>query len=240
VYTAFSGSHQDAIKKGMAALPDDYTQWEVPYLPIDPKHVGRTYEAIIRVNSQSGKGGVAYIMDAEHGLDLPRRLQVEFSKEIQAVTETSGTEIKSGELWDVFSRTYLPGDAGIRLLSSEVTSSTAWDGAGNVTRVTSQVLVDGVHRTVSGQGNGPVEALVNALSAELAVEMEVRDYTEHALTAGTGASAVAYVEAAGPSGAGTVWGVGMDSSILDASLHAVVSAANRLRDGAAANRLRLR
>src|SRR5579884_4151500 len=108
VYTAFSGSHQDAIKKGMAALPPDYHTWEVPYLPIDPKHVGRTYEAIIRVNSQSGKGGVAYVMDSEHGLDLPRTLQIEFSRQVQAITEASGTEIKSGELWDVFAGTYLP------------------------------------------------------------------------------------------------------------------------------------
>jgi 2-isopropylmalate synthase len=111
VYTAFSGSHQDAIKKGMGALPVDYDLWEVPYLSIDPKHVGRSYEAIIRVNSQSGKGGVAYLMDAEHGLDLPRQLQVEFSRAVQAVTESSGTEIKPAELWDVFERTYLPDDA---------------------------------------------------------------------------------------------------------------------------------
>ncbi len=228
VYTAFSGSHQDAIKKGMAALAADYDQWEVPYLPIDPKHVGRTYEAIIRVNSQSGKGGVAYLMDAEHGLDLPRRLQVEFSKEIQAVTESSGTEIKAGELWDVFSRTYLPDDAGIRLLSSEVSSSSE-NGLGNVTRVTAQLLVDGSHRTVAGQGNGPVEALVNALHVEVGLTMEVRDYNEHAMTAGSGASAAAYVEVTGADGSATVWGVGMDSSILDATLHAVVSAANRLR-----------
>src|ERR1700761_983866 len=130
VYTAFSGSHQDAIKKGMDALPDDYDTWEVPYLPIDPKHVGRTYEAIIRVNSQSGKGGVAYLMDTEHGLDLPRRVQVEFSKEVQAVTEGSGTEIRPAELWDVFSATYTPDDAGIRLVSSEVSSGSS------VTRVT--------------------------------------------------------------------------------------------------------
>src|SRR5580704_13928958 len=138
VYTAFSGSHQDAIKKGMDALPGDYATWEVPYLPIDPKHVGRTYEAIIRVNSQSGKGGVAYLMDTEHGLDLPRALQMEFSKEVQAVTEASGTEIKSGELWDVFARTYLPDDAGIRLISSEVSS-----GGERGTSVVAQVLVDG-------------------------------------------------------------------------------------------------
>jgi 2-isopropylmalate synthase len=224
VYTAFSGSHQDAIKKGMDALPQDYGTWEVPYLPIDPKHVGRTYEAIIRVNSQSGKGGVAYLMDTEHGLDLPRALQIEFSKTVQAITEASGTEIKPGEMWDVFTRTYLPDDPGIRLISSEVNSS---GEAG--TSVVAQVLVDGQHRTLSGRGNGPVAALVNGIHAELGIEVSVQDYHEHALTAGSEASAVAYVEATGPVGRRT-WGVGIDSSILDASLHAVISAANRLRD----------
>jgi 2-isopropylmalate synthase len=230
VYTAFSGSHQDAIKKGMDALPADYAAWEVPYLPIDPKHVGRTYEAIIRVNSQSGKGGVAYLMDAEHGLDLPRALQIEFSKEVQAVTEASGTEIKPGELWDVFARTYLPDDPGIRLLSTEVSS-----GGERGTSVAAQVLVDGHHRTILGQGNGPVAALVNGLRAELGLEVSVQDYHEHALTAGSEASAVAYVQATGADG-GQTWGVGIDSSILDASLHAVISAANRLRGRGEGNR----
>jgi 2-isopropylmalate synthase len=220
VYTAFSGSHQDAIKKGMAAIGDDYGEWEVPYLPIDPKHTGRTYEAIIQVNSQSGKGGVAYVMDTEHGLDLPRRLQVEFSKEVQAVTETTGTVIRPDEMLEVFTRTYLPDDAGIRLLSSEVTTG------GGRTTVTAQLTVDGVHRTILGRGNGPIDALVAALRDELGIDFEVRDYSEHALTAGSGASAVAYVEAQSPDGR-TWWGVGMDSSILDASLSAVVSAANR-------------
>jgi 2-isopropylmalate synthase len=223
VYTAFSGSHQDAIKKGMDALPDDYAAWEVPYLPIDPKHVGRTYEAIIRVNSQSGKGGVAYLMDTEHGLDLPRALQIEFSKQVQAVTEASGTEIKPGELWDVFTRTYLPDDAGIRFISSEVSSGEKG------TSVVAQVLVDGHHRTISGQGNGPVAALVNGLRAEMGLEVAVEDYHEHSLTAGSEASAVAYVQATGANGQRT-WGVGIDSSILNASLEAVISAANRLRD----------
>jgi 2-isopropylmalate synthase len=222
VYTAFSGSHQDAIKKGFAAIGEDYDHWEVPYLPIDPSHTGRTYEAIIQVNSQSGKGGVAYIMDTEHGLDLPRSLQVEFSKEVQAITEDSGTVIHASEMWDVFSRTYLPDDAGVRLLGSEVTTG------GNRTTVTAQLLVDGEPRTVMAEGNGPIDALVAALRTDLGVDFEVKDYNQHALTAGSGASAVAYVEAEGPDGA-TWWGVGMDSSILDASLHAVVSAANRLR-----------
>ncbi|HEX4082888.1 MAG TPA: 2-isopropylmalate synthase, partial [Acidimicrobiales bacterium] len=222
VYTAFSGSHQDAIKKGMAALGVDYEQWEVPYLPIDPKHVGRTYEAIIQVNSQSGKGGVAYVMDTEHGLDLPRRLQVEFSKQVQAVTEASGTIIRPGEMWEVFTETYLSDDAGVRLIGSEVTTG------GGRTTVVAQLLVDGQHRTVRGEGNGPIDALVTALGEELGTVFEVKDYSEHALTAGAGASAVAYVEAVGADGS-TWWGVGMDSSILDASLNAVVSAANRAR-----------
>lgn len=237
VYTAFSGSHQDAIKKGFAALGDDYDMWEVPYLPIDPKHTGRNYEAIIQVNSQSGKGGVAYVMDTEHGLDLPRNLQIEFSKEVQAVTEASGTVIRPGEMWDVFSHTYLGEDggdggdggdpasagetgAGIRLIGSEVTTGS------KRTVVTAQLLVDGRPRTVLGEGNGPIDALVSALHAELDIDFEVKDYREHALTTGSGASAVAYVEVEGPDGA-TWWGVGMDSSILDASLGAVVSAANR-------------
>ena len=223
VYTAFSGSHQDAIKKGMDALPDDYETWEVPYLPIDPKHVGRTYEAIIRVNSQSGKGGVAYLMDAEHGLDLPRNLQIEFSKRVQAITEASGTEIKSGELWDVFTDTYLPDDAGIRLISTEVSS-----GADKHTKVVAQVLVDGQHRTISGEGNGPVDALVHGLQSELGVELSVQDYHQHALTAGSEASAAAYVEVTAEGG-DRFWGVGIDSSTLDASLEAVISAANRIR-----------
>jgi 2-isopropylmalate synthase len=221
VYTAFSGSHQDAIKKGMAAIGTDYDQWEVPYLPIDPKHTGRTYEAIIQVNSQSGKGGVAYVMDAEHGLDLPRRLQIEFSKEVQVATEASGTVIRPDEMWEVFSRTYLPGETGIRLLGSEVTTRE------QRTTVVAQLLVDGQHRTVSGEGNGPIDALVTALRTELGAQFEVKDYSQHALTAGSGASAVAYVEAEAPDGT-TWWGVGMDSSTLDASLSAVVSAANRI------------
>jgi 2-isopropylmalate synthase len=222
VYTAFSGSHQDAIKKGMDAIPGDYETWEVPYLPIDPKHVGRTYEAIIRVNSQSGKGGVAYIMDTEHGLDLPRSLQVEFSKQVQAITEASGTEIKAGELWDAFARSYLPDDAGIRLISSEVSSGEKG------TSVVAQVLVDGQHRTLSGQGNGPVDAIVHGIRSELGIEFSVDDYHEHALTAGSEASAAAYVQVTGGGGE-QVWGVGIHSSILDASLAAVISAADRLR-----------
>jgi 2-isopropylmalate synthase len=222
VYTAFSGSHQDAIKKGMLAIGETYDVWEVPYLPIDPKHTGRTYEAIIRVNSQSGKGGVAYLLRAEHGLDLPRAMQVEFSKQVQELTEKTGTEISSAEIWDVFTTTYQPENATIQLLSSEVSADQ------HNTRIFAQLVVNGQHVTVKGEGNGPIDALMAGLRNEMDVDFKVRDYHEHALTAGSEASAVAYVEAQGADGS-TWWGVGMSSSILDASLEAVVSAANRRR-----------
>src|ERR1700728_3365266 len=199
VYTAFSGSHQDAIKKGMLAIGDTYDVWAVPYLPIDPKHTGRTYEAIIRVNSQSGKGGVAYLLSAEHGLDLPRAMQVEFSKQVQELTEAKGTEITPAEIWDVFTTTYQPENAPIQLLSSEVTADQ------HVTRIFAQLVVNGQHVTVKGEGNGPIDALMSGLSSEMHVSFKVRDYHEHALTAGSEASAVAYVEAEGDDGAAW-WG----------------------------------
>ena len=222
VYTAFSGSHQDAIKKGFAALGEDYEVWEVPYLPIDPKHVGRTYEAVIRVNSQSGKGGVAYIMQTEHGFDLPRRLQIEFSKTIQTITEDTGTEITPAEMWDAFVREYMPEDAPVKLLSHE--STTGEEGS----RVVAQLLVDGEHRTVTGEGNGPIAAFVAGLQADLGVDIDVVDYSEHAIGAGSDATAVAYVETQRSDG--TVrWGVGRHPSITTASFEAVVSAVNRHR-----------
>jgi len=228
VYTAFSGSHQDAIKKGIEAIgasdkpgvtPADYETWAVPYLPIDPKHVGRTYEAVIRVNSQSGKGGVAYIMKTEHGFDLPRRLQIEFSKTIQHITEDTGTEITPAEMWAAFEAEYFRPDGRLELLGHEVTTKD--DGA----TITAQVLLDGEHRTIVGTGNGPIAAFVHALS-ELGISVEVLDYAEHAITAGTDAQAVAYVETQGPDGV-VRWGVGVHESILAAGLRAVVSAVNR-------------
>ena len=220
VYTAFSGSHQDAIKKGMAAIGDDYATWEVPYLPIDPKHTGRTYEAIIRVNSQSGKGGVAYLMDAEHGLDLPRALQVEFQRVVQTEADSTGTEITPDALWTMFTTEYLGEDARLQLLSSELTTRT--EG----TVVVAQLLVDGVHQTVRGEGNGPISAFISAIDEGLGIKFQVNNYSEHALSAGATATAVAYVEATNEAGE-SWWGVGMDASILDASLRAVLSAANR-------------
>jgi len=235
VYTSFSGSHQDAIKKGFDALhataakagrkADDYETWGVPYLPIDPKHVGRTYEAVIRVNSQSGKGGVAYVMKAEHGFDLPRRLQIEFSKTIQHITEDSGTEISPGIMWDAFQLEYLPPAPAISLISHEMRSSSE----GRTTEVTAQLLVDGEHVTASGSGNGPIDAFVTALNAALQLEIDVVDYAEHALGAGKDASAVAYVESRDAQGA-VKWGIGTDENILTASFKAVISTVLRQRN----------
>jgi 2-isopropylmalate synthase len=221
VYTAFSGSHQDAIKKGLEALPTDYAVWDVPYLPLDPKHVGRTYEAVIRVNSQSGKGGVAYIMKAEHGLDLPRRLQIEFSGRIQAITEDTGTEITPAEMWAAFSTEYLAGHPSVDLVTYDTTTA---EGG---TTVVARLQVDGRDCTVRGTGNGPVAALVHALRSEFGLPLEVLDFSEHAVGAGADAAAVAYVEAR--DGDGTVrWGVGIHESVLTASLRAVVGAFRRL------------
>jgi 2-isopropylmalate synthase len=222
VYTSFSGSHQDAIKKGFEALPKDYDEWGVPYLPIDPKHVGRTYEAVVRVNSQSGKGGVAYIMKAEHGLELPRRLQIEFSRSIQTITEDTGTEIAPADMWAKFESEYFPTEPAYQLLSHEMTTN----DKGAI--VTAQLLVHGEHKTVTGSGNGPVAAFVHALQSELDVDVEVTDYAEHAVSAGAEATAVAYVEARNEGG--IRWGVATDPSILAASLKAVLGAVTRLED----------
>ncbi len=220
VYTSFSGSHQDAIKKGMEALPPAYPVWEVPYLPIDPKHVGRSYEAVIRVNSQSGKGGVAYIMKTEHGMDLPRRLQIEFSRCIKVITEGSGTEITADEMWDAFAAEYLPAAPRIHLAGYDTTS-----GDGGVT-VRARLSAAGSTTAISGEGNGPISALVHALRRGLGVEVEVLDYAEHALGAGEEATAVAYVEVR--SHGEVRWGVGMDPNITTASMKAVLSALERL------------
>jgi 2-isopropylmalate synthase len=222
VYTSFSGSHQDAIKKGFAALPKDYTAWGVPYLPIDPKHVGRTYEAVVRVNSQSGKGGIAYMMETEHGMILPRRLQIEFSKTIQSITEDTGTEISPSAMWQAFEAAYFPANAPVQFLRHEAVTDEG--GA----KVTVQLLVDGQPQRVTGEGNGPIAAFVNALKQDLDIEIDVHDYAEHAVAAGSNALAMAYVEVQAANGA-VRWGVGSDESILAASLRAVISAVNRLR-----------
>jgi 2-isopropylmalate synthase len=237
VYTAFSGSHQDAINKGFAALyaeseaagrGRDYEVWSVPYLPIDPAHVGRTYEAVIRVNSQSGKGGVAYIMEQEHGFALPRRLQIEFSKTIQAVAEDTGTEITPVAMWDHFQSIYLPEDSVFELRSHELVTR-----EGERTTITAQVVIDGEAHTLSGNGNGPIAAFVAAIREGLDIDLDVVDYHEHALSRGADASAVAYVETVDGT-ATTRWGIGTDPNIITASLRAVLGAAARARDEAPA------
>jgi 2-isopropylmalate synthase len=230
VYTAFSGSHQDAINKGLDAMKISADQedrdeadlvWQVPYLPIDPKDVGRTYEAVIRVNSQSGKGGVAYIMKADHGLVLPRRLQIEFSQVIQKITDGEGGEVSSKEMWDSFADEYLAPVRPLERIRQRVIGSEV-DGGTDVIEAT--VKLDGVETEIRGEGNGPLAAFVDALGG-VGIDVHVLDYSEHAMSAGEEAAAAAYVEASVDGQ--TVWGVGIATSITTASLRAVVSAVNR-------------
>jgi len=230
VYTAFSGSHQDAIKKGLedldrqaaeSGVPVGEMDWEAPYLPIDPKDVGRTYEAVIRVNSQSGKGGVAYILKAEHKLDLPRRAQIEFSRVIQQHTDSEGGEVSPEEIWSIFREEYLDRATPLRLDSVHTSSA-----AGERDQLSVNVYADGALQSLTGQGNGPIAAFVNVLN-ELPQGYDVRvlDYHEHALSSGGDAIAAAYVECA--VGDHVLWGVGLDPNIVTASLKAVISAVNR-------------
>jgi 2-isopropylmalate synthase len=222
VYTAFSGSHQDAIKKGMDAQARARSgAWDVPYLPIDPQDVGRDYEAIIRVNSQSGKGGVAYLMKAEHHLDLPRGLQVDFARKVQAITDARGGELTAAELMSAFAEHYLDVTAPYAILSYTHESSDDGD------RLTARMSIDGDDEEVVGEGNGPIAALVHGLEQRLGIEVDVRDYHEHAMSAGEDATAAAYVEV--DVDEDVVWGVGIHPSIVTASLRAVVNAANRAR-----------
>ncbi len=230
VYTAFSGSHQDAINKGLDAMKFDADAqdtdvddllWQVPYLPIDPKDVGRTYEAVIRVNSQSGKGGVAYIMKADHGLALPRRLQIEFSQAIQRITDGEGGEVSSKEMWDVFAQEYLQPVTPLERIKQKVTAS---EVDGGVDTISVTVKVDGKEQETSGSGNGPLAAFIDAI-ATVGFDVRVLDYSEHAMSSGDDAQAAAYVECA--IGDQVVWGVGIATSITTASLRAVVSAVNR-------------
>ncbi|MGW4942299.1 2-isopropylmalate synthase [Actinoplanes sp. NPDC004185] len=232
VYTAFSGSHQDAIKKGLTALQEDASEagvevdafaWGVPYLPIDPKDVGRSYEAVIRVNSQSGKGGVAYIMKEEHKLDLPRRLQIEFSGVVQHFTDTDGGEVGPQQMWDIFAGEYLVDHQQFGLIELERYSTATVDGK---VEIDAEVRHRNTRRPVVGVGNGPIDAYVQALEP-LAIQVRVLDYAEHALSSGHDAQAAAYVEC--EVNGRTVWGVGLDANIVTASIKAVTSAVNRVR-----------
>ncbi len=232
VYTAFSGSHQDAINKGLKAMEIDSAaagasvnefRWEVPYLPIDPQDVGRNYEAVIRVNSQSGKGGVAYIMRSEHRLELPRRLQIEFSQVIQEHTDEDGGEVTPEEMWQIFADEYLPAESNnwgrLALISVQQESD-----VGGVTRIEALLRDRGVETSVSGTGNGPIAAFCDALR-QVGIDVRVLDYAEHAMSAGGDASAASYLECA--IAERVLWGVGIDPSIVTSSLKAVISAVNR-------------
>jgi len=225
VYTAFSGSHQDAINKGMKALKQaNKPLWEVPYLPIDPKDVGRTYEAIIRINSQSGKGGIAYVLQADYGLNLPRNLQVEFREDIQAITDAEGKEVPAKRIYERFLETYVD-QPGARL---KFVDHHTFPGNGNKgNRVVEATILDrGKELTISGSGTGPIDGFVDALSRHIGIELSVLDYSEHSMQRGSNAAAICYMEVEHPGG--RIFGAGINTNIVAASLEALVSAANRI------------
>lgn len=222
VFTAFSGSHQDAIRKGFAtqaARNDDY--WEVPYLPIDPADLGRSYEAVIRVNSQSGKGGVAWVIEQDKGLKLPKRMQADFSRVVQALADQTSRELNAADIWDAFDSTYLPAARDrFVLLDYEET------GAAGDRRFVGRVAIDGEERSLSGRGNGLISSVIAALAESTGPALEVVDYSEHAIGHGADAQAATYLECRTGDGR-TIWGVGIDTDIATASVRAVLSAANR-------------
>lgn len=225
VYTAFSGSHQDAINKGMKAIRQANTPvWEVPYLPIDPQDVGRSYEAIIRINSQSGKGGIAYILQEDYGINLPRKLQVEFRDVIQLITEEEGKELPAPRIHQEFLREYVVQPES-RL--HFVDHHTYPDSENKSLRILSAEITDnGATKTIEGRGTGPIDSFIDALSKHLGIALSVVDYSEHSLQQGSDASAISYVEIAHDDG--TIFGVGINHNIVSSSLEAIVSAANRI------------
>ena len=226
VFTAFSGSHQDAIKKGLAArareLERGNVEWDVPYLPIDPADIGRTYDAVIRVNSQSGKGGIAYLLERDYGLSLPRLLQIEFSQVIQQITDASGKELSAAEIRAAFDQEYASAAAPLAFIDHRTQHS----AAGAVERMVARLAIDGVDVELTGAGNGPVDAFVHALREGTGFDIHVQNYHEHGVGSGEDATAVAYVQLRIGSDR-TVYGVGFDVNIVTATLRAVVCAANR-------------
>lgn len=223
VYTSFSGSHQDAIKKAFAARKEGDV-WNMPYLPIDPKDLGRSYDAVIRVNSQSGKGGISYLLENEYGLELPRRLQIEFSQVVQAVMDDTGKEQTAAELWNIFQREYSATGAW----DAQIVHASITPVAGGQVRLSTSVYVDGRGLKVEGQGAGPIEAFVEGVNGQLASKVRVLDYHEHSIGSGADAKAVAYLELRVGDGL-TLFGVGIDSNIVSASLKAITSGLHRAR-----------
>jgi 2-isopropylmalate synthase len=226
VFTAFSGSHQDAIKKGLNDLRNSNQEtWEVPYLPIDPNDVGRSYEAVIRINSQSGKGGVAYLLEKDHGLSMPRRLQIEFSQVIQKIADETGKEISPSDIWQSFRDTYLNDSGNFYFLKHHINSLVNKDG---IQTDELEILIKKGKEEISinGSGNGPLDALIDALKKNLGIDISIADYHQHAISSGSDAQAVAYSEIVykGQS----VWGVGINQNTVIAGLISVINGLNRL------------
>lgn len=230
VFTAFSGSHQDAIKKGFAAQKAG-APWNVPYLPIDPADVGRSYDSVIRVNSQSGKGGIAYLLETEYGIAMPRRLQVEFSREVQKVTDATGGEMAAADIWGLFSDTYLETDTPVRYCEHHLFEHGAAQGIRLV------VEIGGTRHMLAGEGNGPIDAAVHALRT-VGIDVQVRSFEERSVAPsedGGNAQACAFIELSGASGGIDCYGVGIDTNIVTASIRAIVSGVNRLDPTAVGN-----
>jgi 2-isopropylmalate synthase len=226
VFTAFSGSHQDAIKKGLNDLRNSNTEtWEVPYLPIDPNDLGRSYEAVIRINSQSGKGGVAYLLEKDHGLSMPRRLQIEFSQIIQKITDETGKEISPSEIWKTFQETYLNEDGNFSFLKHHINSHANKDGI-QVDGLEVQIGRGDEEISISGSGNGPIDALIDALNQNLNIDISVADYHQHAISSGSDAKAVAYSEILYKEQ--SIWGIGIHQNTVIAGLTSVINGLNRL------------
>ena len=226
VFTAFSGSHQDAIKKGLSDIRNSNREtWEVPYLPIDPQDVGRSYEAVIRINSQSGKGGVAYLLEKDHGLSMPRRLQIEFSQVIQKIADESGKEISPSDVWDNFQTTYLNESGSYEFVDHNINSKANKDGS-QTDEIAINLKVNDKIISITGTGNGPIDAMVNSIKDYLKLDIKISDYHQHAISAGSDAKAVAYSELL--LNGKSVWGVGIHQNTVIAGFESVISGLNRL------------
>jgi len=218
VFTAFSGSHQDAIKKGLNALRNSNDpQWEVPYLPIDPADLGRTYEAVVRINSQSGKGGVAFLLEKDHGVSLPRRLQISMSQKIQKIADETGKEISTSEIWEIFHTNFVMPKSGHSFKNYSLKTSDATDVSDHIK---AEIEIDGENHEISGSGNGPIDAFVNALNQKLSSDIKVSDYHQSAISSGSDAQAAAYIEL--QKGDKTSWGVGINPNTTKASFEAII------------------
>ena len=218
VFTAFSGSHQDAIKKGLNALRSSNSpQWEVPYLPVDPADLGRTYEAVVRINSQSGKGGVAFLLEKDHGVSLPRRLQISMSQKIQKIADETGKEISTSEIWEIFHTNFVMPKSGHSFKNYSLKTSDASDVSDHIK---AEIEIDGKNHEISGSGNGPIDAFVNALNQKLSIDIKVSDYHQSAISSGSDAQAAAYIEL--QKGDKTSWGVGINPNTTKASFEAII------------------